>query len=84
MKHTVIDECIFRNAAERMIKNYIGGTEIIEITEWLMRIKAVTADGREFSVEQSRRSGFAQKDISNYLYMKELVNGKWIRIKTRK
>lgn len=83
MKEIINGTCAWRTAAERMIKNHIGDTEIVEITEWMKRIKAVTADGREFSVEQSRRSGFAQKDISNYLYMKELVDGKWIRIKTR-
>ena len=83
MKEIINGACAWKASALRMIKNHIGDTEIIEITEWMKRIKVVTADGREFSVEESRRSGFAQKDISVYLYMKELVNGKWIRIKTR-
>lgn len=83
MKEIINGKCEWKASALRMINKHTGNAEIAELTEWMKRINVITVDGREFSVEESRRSGFAQKDISNYLYMKELVNGKWIRIKTR-
>ena len=83
MKINKIGECAWKDVAIKMINNYTNNTEIELLEERVLCIMVITVDGRTLRVNAIERSGFARKNVSEYLYMNEKIEGKWKRVKTK-
>ena len=65
-----------------MIENWakFNNEEIVMLKIYGAAVNAITLSGRDISVNISeRRNGY--KKMSEYIYMKERINGKYVRIK---
>ncbi len=81
MKVNKIGECAWKKEALEMINRYTNNTEIELLEERVLCIRVITVDGREIRVNLAERSGFSRRNLTEYLYMNEKIEGKWKRIK---